>query len=675
MFWEVNEDEYSGDPATIATGPRVGFLDAFETSYNTQVRTSAMFGIEKAFHERENDQVQALRAAGAEDVPLLSDNAFGFFGLGAFSGDYEDVARFYEDGGDVKLGERLAEYDTKIAEYQKRYPNLQLQTSREMWDEIRAVGREYDRRSQTERTTWGGAAGSFLGGAVGGLNLEADPLNFATMPLAPGKSVVGRIVGQGAAQGIVEGINQITGVQEQRRLLGLDHGFADGLWRVGTAATGGAVLQGFGEGLAAGARRFFSDPPPNVLPDPPRQRQKVALQEVGIPPDLDIAAEKLIQQPQTYMEYLQEVSPLSTTRAGRARTVIDVDNVSKQLGDWAGPDPVAMLPKSDTAISLPRNDFTASQPNIFDRVAETPNLDALAREVDPDTFRVYDKLADENTTYRRWLDELQPTREQNAEVRRLADEITALKAKQDSTGKMKAKKIAKQIEAKQTEYEAAKAQALATDTPDMARVRSKLMRNDERMRDMAPVVSRAYTRAQNKWDASAQEHLAVRQMIAEGRKTLGNTPQVDSAVAALPKTLYDKAPILQQRARVESKLKGDPDAADIAAAVYQKNREDMEPVLENFRAEVTRIAKEAEAAKEKTEKKVKPPKPKPGEPEPLPPNKILIPGYKEPLDLKTDKVIIVDEDGTERSVSLEELFTRQNEVEEDAKAVQSCSIQ
>ena len=107
FFREANDDAYSIAPEAAAVGPRVGFLDAFETSYQQQVRGSAMYGIEKAFHEMEAAQVKALRDAGVEDIPHIADGAFGFFGSGAFDGDYMDAARFYQEIGRASCRERV----------------------------------------------------------------------------------------------------------------------------------------------------------------------------------------------------------------------------------------------------------------------------------------------------------------------------------------------------------------------------------------------------------------------------------------------------------------------------------------------------------------------------------------------------------------------------------------
>lgn len=653
LWSEANEDAKTITPDMAATGARVGFLDAFETSYNTQVRGSAMYGIEKAIYDLDAEQAAHLRGAGVENIPHLSDDAFGFFGSGAFSGDYMDVARFYQDGGDPELAGRLKEYDDKIAEYQTKFPELRLRSSGEMWDEVRTSAQNYERKSATDRNTFGGSVGSLAGGLVGSLNVESDPLNFATLPVGSfGKSIVTRILGQGAGQGIIEGINQFTGVQEQRRLLGLEHGAYDALTRVAGATIGGAALQGVGEGFAAAGRRFFRNAPHDPAPvysAPSREAlpDASAVPEGAIPADPAVAAAKLAQRPQSYMDYLQEVSPWSVSRAGRARTVLDIDNVKAQLDDWAGPSPA--FTRSDTAMPLPRSDFTAPA-NIFERVADTSRVDDIARQVDPDTFRVYDKLADENAAIRAAIADMPMDEGIQKRFGEIEDRIAMLDDKANNSGAMKSKKYRREIAELKAEREDLKEQAVSNDTPDIAEARQRIMRNDEKMRDMAPVVSRAYARARGKWNNAESERNAITKMIRENRKYVGDE-QLERVTDSLPASLYDKAPILQQAPKVEATLAKDADAADTALAILADNAKQMDDVLERYRASVARLLGED------------------GAPE------ISVEGIKTKLNLDTDKITVPNADGNgTREISLRQLLDEQNEMEADLKAVASCSI-
>lgn len=661
MFDEVNEDATSVSPDLAATGPRVGFLQSFEDSYNAQVRGSAMYGIEKAMHELDNEQVDAMRKAGIEDVPALSDDAFGFFGSGAFSGTYMDTARFYEDGGDPDVANRLKEYDTKIDTLRKTYPNLRLRTSRELWDEVRSTAQQYEQYTATNRNTFGGTVGGFLGGAVGGLNVESDPLNFATMPLAVGRTIAGRIGFQGAAQGATETINQLTGVQEQRRLLGLETGFADGLTRVAGAAIGGAVLQGAGEALGAGFRRFFRDAPHDPAPIgfEPSVREPVAdasaVPRGAIPADPELAASKLVSEPASYMDYLQEVAPWSLNRLGKQRTVLDLDYTTRTLNDWTAETPADMKPLTLATQVTARSDFTAAQPNIFDRVAQRSTVDEVARQIDPETFRVYDKHADDKAKYLARIEEMrtsqQGTRNETAEAKiaELSNRIDDLNEKVNRSGAMKAKKITKEINALKAERDATRAELVKTDTPEMARMRMLAAKSDEKMRDLTPVVSRAYARARNKWDNTDADRQAVRTMIADGRKTIGEVDADTAFRQSVPLTLEDKAPILKARNTIQGKLPDNADAATVAQHIIAERAKTFDDATETFRSSLAKIISE-QADETVTD--------------------ISIPGqdYK----LRLDEDVIVDDDG--QQYTIRQFLTKHVETEEDLKAVTSCSI-
>ena len=69
MTWfnNVNRDAQSVTPDQAATGPKVGFLEAFNTAYEAQTRAAPQFGIEYHMSELDNQQTKALRDAGVAD--------------------------------------------------------------------------------------------------------------------------------------------------------------------------------------------------------------------------------------------------------------------------------------------------------------------------------------------------------------------------------------------------------------------------------------------------------------------------------------------------------------------------------------------------------------------------------------------------------------------------------
>jgi len=598
---EANKDAVSVAPEQAATGPRVGFLESWAVAWGEQTRAAAMYGIENQMWQRDSEQVRAMREAGIEDVPYLSPDSVGFWadnisGPAAGVERYLDVAKYYTDGGEPGFATELQEYDKRIGELREQYPNLNLQTSREMWEGVQAEAQRYEQMAINNRRTLGGEVGAFIGGSLASMNPNTDPLNFITLGVGGiGKTIVGRIATQGAAQGVIEGINQITGVQEQRRLLGVEYGLGDAVSRVAGAAIGGAAIQGVGEVVGLGLRRWFKSTPNDVASPPtPEVLNRPALPDTSrvppqaIPADEGLAAAKLTRAPETYIDYLHEQSPLSTTRAGRARTVLDLDYATTRLEEWGGERPWGIPPKTDTATTIPRGDFVA-MPDMT-RFVEKSQIDDIARRVDPDTFRRYDELAQRKQTYRRWLDELSETRD--AEIQQRIDavdqKIFELAAKADETGGKRAAKLRKDIAALEAEKAQIVRESAAKETPDMARVRRSLMQDDIKMRDLAPLVSRAYARAQKKWTNTAADREALVSMMREGRTDYRADPQAqriaDSLPESIPQTLADRAPILRQADKVSGKVARDADAGDVAQAIVAENMKVLDEALDVYRA-------------------------------------------------------------------------------------------
>lgn len=394
-FAEPNQDALTITPDRVTTGPRVGFMRAFETAYETQVRGASLFGIQEAMRNREDRQRKRLRDAGVENIPSISQQADDPLRMFTdFGQDYIDATKFYENGGDPEIGVRLREYDKRVEELKVKFPQLDLETSIDMWRGVKSEAQQFEQRAATERTDLGGAVGAFAGGAVGSLNPNTDPLNFATLPLGgAGKTVLGRVAGQAGAQGLVEGFNQGIGVQEQRRLLGLGYGPGDAIMRIGGAAIGGAAVQGFGEVVGYGFRKMFKgrDVPDVALPPPPPRMP--ASPEGATPTEPATVAATYVERPQAFYDFMNQVSPTGNTRAGKARAIDDLTFVESHLDAWDGPAPWDVPPKTDTAPVRSLSDFTKI-PNIQD-IAFKADIDAMARRVDPETFAKYDKYADQ----------------------------------------------------------------------------------------------------------------------------------------------------------------------------------------------------------------------------------------------------------------------------------------
>ena len=668
IFTEANEDAYSVAPDTVAEGPKVGFLDAFNTSWDAQMRTASQFGIESALQEEEDRQARILWDAGIRDIPKLYDpdersvigGVFDFasaifppirqaeFALGQ-SGDYLDVARnaLGEEVGSNSLA-RIEAYDKKIEELRKARPDLRLYTSKDMFSVVRTKAQDVEQREQTMRTGWGGFLGSLAGGGLASFNPKTDPLNYFTLPIGGvGKTAGMRIATEVGAQGAIEAVNQVTGVQTERRMLGLGHGFADAASRIAFTAGAGGALAAVGEGAGRLASRWFrgtdADPAPapadvGAAPEPLALPHPDQFKEAA-------GAARIEADPRAALDYMLGDAPLSGIRAGKSRSITDVNSATRMLDEWDGPAPAMMRPQTATA-AFETPSITA---RLDTRAAvDNANLYSAAKAVDPKAFAQLEKLTTKRDTYRQWLTSM--TDEKNGRLAATIDEIdtriAALETRHRTTqGKTNKLRIREQIAELKADRDTATKALAASDTPDMAVVRRSLMEKDEQMRDLAPMLGRAYAQARGKWGADADEIDAVWNAYRAGKLQAEMPPSPNripdyDAVAAL----VDRAPILTKANEVEPKATSAETASEILAAEAKV----LDEALEATRAEFKRVlGKEADG-------------------------KLRVGDHE--FDLK-DTVWVEREDGTLHEVSVRELLEHNRETEYELEAISTCSMQ
>ena len=604
---EPNRDAMAGADDTVSTGPSVGFLEAFNTAYEAQTRAASQFGIEYHMSELDNQQTKALRDAGMADAPSLIGELTNYYGLDAErftpfddqyqSGEYLEVARNVAGEGDVPwIGERAKQYDDKIKALRIQFPDLQLRTSDEMFKSVRDAAQEAERKEATDRRTWGGAAGGFIGGTLASMDPRTDPLNFAALGVGgAGKTAMQRILVQGGAQGAVEALNQVTGVQEERRLQGLSHGFGDAAMRVGATAVGGAALQGAGEALVAGARRFFRNTPTDPAPAPavietPRPEP---LPLRGMTPDQLVGEARVARLEQqggrAMLDAVADETPLSGLRVGRERVATDLADMTRQLEDWAAGPPAGFAPR--TAVAAYPGARPDARRTDFSAAVENNTRYQAARENDPVIFNRYETLAAKANTYRRWLGELGDKRDADAQV--LLDSMDArldqLEVQLRTTqGKNNKAKVRQQIAEVRNDRQQMEALAQSRETPDISRVRRELIKADEQMRGLAPMLGRAYARADGRWQEGASDLDAVwaayRSGKVEADPPLNPTYSPDTLM-----TLYDRVPALQ-RAPVDTPP--NKPVTDVVREVIAEDVKIQDEALEVYRSSIRSVLSE-----------------------------------------------------------------------------------
>jgi hypothetical protein len=328
-MWDVNRDALSGPADAFSAGPRFGFFDAFDSAYEAQARTNSMLGLEAAFEEVEAEQNQIIKAAGLEPPRSLYADLDG----GQYA-PYMRAAKFYS--GDASepsdIGSRLAERDEAIKQLRLKNPKLNLRTYRELWGQVRERAQTAERRWGSSDNTVPGALGGFIGEMIASVDPRTDPLNFATLGVGGvGRTVASRVLTEGAGQAAIESVNQLTGVQENRELLGLEHGFEEGAFSVGSAFVFGAGIRGAAEGLQAGARHWFQNTPDDPAPPAPEAPTRI---------DDATAAETITALDSQF----DTIAPYGPSRVSAGRGQEDFQAVTEQLDAWDGPLPADTKP-------------------------------------------------------------------------------------------------------------------------------------------------------------------------------------------------------------------------------------------------------------------------------------------------------------------------------------------
>lgn len=603
MFTETNQDAATGSPEGASLGPRLGFGEAFSAAYDAQAQGNSVLAVSTAFEKAEADQARKIEALGGKAPRLNQADTLAEKQARGFD-PYGDVARALADGGDERTTALLTKADAGLDALRAQYPDAGIKNYREMFEGVRQSAQAAEKRWGGAQTSIGGAVGGFLGGALASMDPRTDPYNFGTLPLAGGgANVAARIAAQGAIQGGTEAVNQFTGVQANRKLLGLKEEGAAG--SIAASAVGGALFQGAGEGLAAGAKKLFprwfrdvpGDPaPPVPAPEAPRLplSEPVAAPRLidGVPEDqfLHSIARTNFDAFNTLLERDRAANPdvLGATRVGRARTAVDLDYVGRTLDDWRGPSPSEV--RADTA---PRPD--APERYTFD-IAGPDTVDARARAVDPDTFTLFDRAKAQAESFRQ---QIAAADDQAVAANRGAlDTVEATLAQRNQQLlRARSNNVRERLQVEIADLELQRSRLGSSDASTTAELRVHLQEIDEQMRDLAPVVSRAYAAAKGTLSAEADSDAArfLRDLARSAPRIFPETERAAKAMEGArpaaplpPRTVVDEVPIIASRPAATADLGPKADAADKLAAVMKQVDAERDTSTDAFRASITR---------------------------------------------------------------------------------------
>lgn len=588
MFTDANQDELSGGVDTLSRGPRLGFMGAMEASYDAGVRASSVYGAQVYAEQEETDNRRRLHNLGLEDVPSIRStyvNPRSYVPLSMHNPTYDaydDMLNALNDNDPATQSKIIGDRNDRLKKLKEQYPDAGIKTYDDIFTAVKTKAQAAEFRASLPKT-WGGDLGAFIGGTGAQFDPTVNPLNVVTAPIGGvGKTLAMRLGTQGVAQGVVQGINELTGVEGNRRLLGLSHGFGNAIENVAGAVVGGVVAQGAGEALVGafkGATKWWrGDAPHDPAPF------------VDIDPDTPKYA---FQRP-----LFEDNHPMSRSRIGLARATDDLNYAMRHMEDWGGAKPWELPPNTDTmrVETNPTPKFDAG--DIIGRGGET--VDQIARRLDPETFRIYDNLAQKKQSLREQIYgekgwEHYKGKDIESKLADIDDEIDRLNEKIDNSTRRMSKKYQERIAELQTERQARFEELNAQELPGQQLTRGNLMFLDEKMRDMAPVVSRAYARAQKKWDVYEEQREAIRKQMRNGDElTLHNLPTDKGQDAALP-AWDDISRYVPTNARpVDGKVDTGP-ALDRVHTATDENTKIVDEAVESYRSTVASVLKDEKA--------------------------------------------------------------------------------
>jgi hypothetical protein len=258
-FLDMQNDMLPSDIPGSA-GPATGLGENFDAAFLDQSYNNSQMGLEAALEESyvQNQKIfENITGEKGTAFPLpvylyaarraSGENPAGFF--------QQSLTGESEDFHDPKQKKMLADFDAlelKIGELKKQYPGVK--NFSEILNEVQARAKdiEHNSASVAERGTMLGVTGSFAGRVAGSFTWR-DPINIGTLGLGGiGKSMASRVLTEGAANAAVEAIDQFTGVQENRQLMGLEQVSP---WQsIMYAGAGAALIRGGIEGAPSAYR-------------------------------------------------------------------------------------------------------------------------------------------------------------------------------------------------------------------------------------------------------------------------------------------------------------------------------------------------------------------------------------------------------------------------------------
>lgn len=604
FFGEINQDAVRGSIDDASVGPRLGFQDAFVAAWDATTKAHSMLAVEQGIRAKEQEQIKRIREAGLRPPNSLDDSEDTQPILGGDNSDrnplattfrqgrYSAAAQSIVDGGGWYTDEMVAQRDEHLRKLQADRPDLGIQTYGEMFKSVQNDAQEAEKRSQLPKTTFG-HVGAFIGEAAGSMDPSSNPLNFATMGVGGGTGVVGRAVVQGIAQGATEAVN-LAAADPENLLLGHQRTPGEDVGRIGMAMIAGAGADLLFSGAHAAIRKartgkWFVDQP---LPEPPAPKidttPAVFQGEVPPPPKAGLPLHEYPDWESFARAHGEEPNAYGPSREARPRTAIDLNYMSTELNRWDGQAPwEVQAPRTDTAsFRAPDNAVRVNPVEDASRryldSLETP--DAIARRVDPDLFRKYDVLEANVNAARAELARLETPTPQGRQA--VIPDLPPLEPRRTLGLGERTSVLSEQPDWKPGR---------------IAELKRQMINAQQDMRNMAPLVERAFARAQGEWQAGlSPDAVAFFKRLEDGTefRYRGESepsltekpprPRASEQPIVSPTTVDDAVPLASMEPGIDNRLHVDTDTA------AERVKQNVAHTIEKLDEKVDHFAKVAE---------------------------------------------------------------------------------
>jgi hypothetical protein len=243
-FWHGGLAELPSD-AQFTSGPRATFSAAFQAAYDDQMHNWSALGMMLDFHRAEQKQLDAIYAATGQRLAPLVYRPLYVALAKQINGDTLDDT-------DKEALAAIQPREDYIAKLRQTHP--EIPTYQDLWNGVKANAQQYEQTAADtadRERTFGGWLGDIVGRMAGSFTIR-DPMNVVTLGVGGmGRAALTRIASEAGFNSLTEAIDQFTGVQQNRQLLGLDYGPGQALEQIAMAGVGAGVFRGLGEGVAA----------------------------------------------------------------------------------------------------------------------------------------------------------------------------------------------------------------------------------------------------------------------------------------------------------------------------------------------------------------------------------------------------------------------------------------